>query len=496
LNKKKLYFVVALAVLLVCGFVATSLISYFVAHDSLSRRISEETLPLTSDNVYSEIQRDLLRSVLISSLMAHDTFVRDWTLAGEEKPAKIIRYLGEIQKKYDTITAFFVSDRTHRYYHPTGVLKTVHRNDPGDAWYFRVRRMHAPYEINVDTDTADRARLDIFVNYRVTDYSGNYLGAIGVGLSVDAVRQMVESYQKRYGRQIYFVDREGQVTLHGSGFSGPKDIHERAGLAQYATRVLASPSSSFSYTGADGDTVYVNARLVPQFDWYLMVAQREWPDEARILRTLIINILISLAITALVLVLAHFLIRSYQRRLEEMATTDKLTGAANRQVFDMLFEQTVKGARRRREPVSVVSLDIDHFKAVNDGFGHAGGDEVIQALAKTLRSGMRESDTLCRWGGEEFLVLMPNCTAEDAGVRAEEIRRRVRSQSVRFGREQIDITVSLGVAQYREGESLSELVGRADAALYRSKRAGRDRVTRGPDDYGAGYGEAARDDGR
>ena len=477
---KKIYFVVGLAVLLVCGFLATSLISYFVAHDSLSHRISEETLPLTSDNVYSEIQRDLLRSVLISSLMAHDTFVRDWTLAGEQDPKKIIRYLAEIRKKYGTITAFFVSDKTLRYYHPDGIIKTVNANDPGDAWYFRVRRMNAPYEINVDSDTADRSRLDIFVNYRVTDFTGHYIGAIGVGLSVNAVRDMIESYQKRYGRRIYFIDREGMVTLHGSQFDGMKDVHDRAGLAPFATRILTNPSTSFSYASADGGKTYVNARLVPQFGWYLVVEQQAWPDEARILKTLALNIAISLAITVLVLFLAHLLIRGYQRRLEAMATTDKLTGAANRHVFEMLFTQTVKASKRRDEPIAVVSLDIDRFKSVNDNFGHAGGDTVIKTLADAVRGEMRESDTLCRWGGEEFLILMPNCTSNNAAKKAEAIRNAVRARAIRFGRDDIQITISLGVAQYREAETLDSLVSRVDTALYRSKREGRDRVSIAP----------------
>lgn len=126
---------------MVVGFLATSLTSYFVARDSISRNISEQMLPLTSDNIYSEIQRDLLRPILISSVMATDTFVRDWALSGEDDNTQIIAYLTEIQQEYDTITAFFVSENTRQYYHPSGVLKTVSENDPDDAWYFRVRNL-------------------------------------------------------------------------------------------------------------------------------------------------------------------------------------------------------------------------------------------------------------------------------------------------------------------------------------------------------------------
>jgi len=113
MQRRKLIYVLVLAALLITGFMATSLTSYFVARDSLANNISEQMLPLTSDNIYSEIQRDLLRPILISSVMATDTFVRDWKLQGELEPQRIIAYLAEIQQEYDTITAFFVSEESH-----------------------------------------------------------------------------------------------------------------------------------------------------------------------------------------------------------------------------------------------------------------------------------------------------------------------------------------------------------------------------------------------
>lgn len=476
-QRRKLYFGLALTALLVVGFLATSLISYFVAHDSLAERIAEESLPLTSDNIYSEIQRDLLQPILISSVMSHDTFVRDWTLAGEQDPGRIIDYLKEIQAKYGTITAFFVSDRTRRYYHPSGILKTVDPSDPADAWYFRVRDLNDPYEVNLDADTADPGRLSIFINYRVHDYAGRYIGATGVGLSVNAVTDLIETYQRRYGRQIYFIDREGNVALHGAAFQGAMRIQERPGLGRYATHVLANPSSVFSYTGPDGGTVYVNSRLVPEFDWYLLVEQTDSPGHTRIQNTLIVNLLVALGITLLVLLIAHFTVRGYQRRLEEMATTDKLTGATNRQVFDMIFDYAVRAAgRRNNEPISAVAIDIDHFKQVNDTYGHQGGDVVLRELAAVIRGHIRDTDTLCRWGGEEFLLLLSDCELEAARRRAEVIREAVAAHPIRFGRDDIRVTISLGVAQYRVNEELSSLVHRADMAMYQAKRLGRDRV--------------------
>ena len=160
-DKRKFIFVLSL--LLCCAFLATSGISYRVAKESLSHQIEQSALPLTSDNIYSEIQQDLLRPVFISSLMAQDTFVRDWALGEEQDPKKMVRYLNEIQEKYNTVTSFFVSEKTRNYYHSSGVLKKIVDVEPTDAWYFRVRSLPAsePYEVNIDTDTADRNNLPL-----------------------------------------------------------------------------------------------------------------------------------------------------------------------------------------------------------------------------------------------------------------------------------------------------------------------------------------------
>ena len=471
----KLRFVAAVAAILVVGFFATSLISYFVAEDTLSTQMAETTLPLTSDNIYSEIQKDLLRPVFIASLMAQSTFVRDWALGGEVAPERMVHYLKEIQQRYNTVTAFFVSDKTGAYYHPRGLIKTVTSDDPLDAWYFRVRAINDEYEVNVDHDTADPTRLTIFINYRVHDFGGNFIGITGVGLAVDAVHELIKTYQNRYGRQIYFADRQGTVTLQGDDYKGAKSLRESPGLGKLATQILASPSGTFTFE-RDGKTIYLNTRLVSEFDWYLLVEQEEDPAIARVLNALLGNLALSVITTIIVLLIANMTIGGYQSRLEEMATTDKLTGATSRQAFDPVFDHLMKAARRSDSPLTAVALDIDHFKDVNDTYGHLAGDAVIHAIADIARNHIRESDIVCRWGGEEFLLLLHDCDI-DQGLRlAEKICMAVKQCVVAFEGNNISVTVSLGIAQHRPDEEQFSLVNRADRALYAAKAAGRDRV--------------------
>lgn len=474
--RKKLYVIVALILLLVAGFLATSLASYFVARDSIANQISEQALPLTSDNIYSEIQRDLLRPVLISSLMASDTFLRDWTVAGEQNSDQVRLYLAEIQQKYDTITAFFISDATLSYYHSTGIIKQVDPQAEEDAWYARVRNMREPYEINIDNDTADRSRLSVFINYRMLDLNGNYLGATGVGLAVSSVTTLINNYQQRYGRTIYFVDRQGNITLTGDAGSPLAEQHlkDRPGLGELATQVLISPSTSLRYENGMGDTVYLNSRLVPEFDWYLVVEQNENGAAGRIQDALLVSTSLALVIMALVLFGAHFTLKTWQGQLELMATTDKLTGVANRHMFEILFEQAAKRAQREHKSLSLLALDIDHFKKINDSWGHQGGDAALRSFASLLRNHVRVSDVVCRWGGEEFMIMLDDCSLEEAQERANVLLGAIRALKIPYGRENITLTASCGVTVARADEVLERIITRADKALYAAKRAGRD----------------------
>lgn len=465
-----------LGLILFTGFVSSSLISYRSAHDSLAREIEESTLPLTGDNIYSEIQQDLLRPIFISSLMAHDTFLRDWVLAGEQDEASITRYLKEIQARYDTESSFFVSERTRRYYHPSGQLKTVRRDDAQDAWYFRFKSHIEPYEINIDHDTAQPDQLSVFINYKVYDYQGNFIGATGVGLSTAMVRQLIDSYQRRYNREVFFVDRLGRLTLHNSRQGVAGTLHDDPELGLYATRILTSPSSHFSYT-AGHDTVYVNSRLIPEFDWYLIVRERLDPSEDKIFQTLIMNLVGATLITLIVLALTWATIGRFQRRLEEMALTDKLTGLANRQMLDRVLPRQLAQAQRRQEPLSCIIADLDGFKQINDRFGHPTGDRLLHAVAALLSARVRAADLVCRWGGDEFLFLLPACDHDQAARFAEQLRQSVAAHRLEYGPQQIGVSLSLGIAELQPGESAEQLIARTDQALLAAKQRGRNQVS-------------------
>lgn len=474
-NKRKL--IVILGILLGLGFALTSFISYFVSRDSIRESIINNELPLTSDNIYSEIQKDLVRPIFISSMMSSDTFLRDWVLDGEKDITQLSKYLKEVKTRYNAFSSFFVSDHTQNYYYDNGILKQVKKDEPRDTWYFRVREMQSPYEINVDPDLANRDALTIFINFRVYDYGHNFIGATGIGLTVDAVRKLIIEYQNRYKRDIYFVDANGNIVVFGnSSDSSGKNIRNMEGLSKIADKLMLQDSASFQYQKSE-KTMLLNVRYIPELHWYLFVEKFE--DEAleEIRNTLYMNLAISLGISVVVLMLTNFTINFYQKRLEEMASVDKLTGLANRQVFEFYAEQALSETKRTKVPMSAMLIDIDSFKSINDRFGHYAGDAVIQGIAEIAKANMRESDLLCRWGGDEYLVLLKNCNLQNAEALAEKIRASVRKSQFNFVDIQIAATISIGIAEYQADESIDHLFMRADNALYTAKTSGRNKIS-------------------
>jgi diguanylate cyclase (GGDEF)-like protein/hemerythrin-like metal-binding protein len=160
-------------------------------------------------------------------------------------------------------------------------------------------------------------------------------------------------------------------------------------------------------------------------------------------------------------------------QLERESLTDRLTGAWNRRYLELLMASELSRARRYRQPLSAILLDVDHFKRINDTFGHQAGDEVLRTLAALIRARIRAADALVRWGGEEFLLLMPYTSHRKAVEAAEELRGEVAAHAFPGGRR---VTVSLGVVEYLPPEDADGLFARADRALYRAKLGGRDRV--------------------
>jgi len=198
---------------------------------------------------------------------------------------------------------------------------------------------------------------------------------------------------------------------------------------------------------------------------------------------------LSLTVAALLLVIVFKLVRKMRQmldqayaRMRQQAVTDELTGLHNRRYFLRRFEGELLRSRRYGHPLACLMIDIDHFKRINDQYGHATGDQVLKAAAAQLRQQQRDSDLICRYGGEEFAILLPECERNSAMHVAERLRTAMAAAPLQLedGR-QFPLTISIGVShlsgeQLESVASAEEILDQADSALYAAKRSGRNRV--------------------
>lgn len=472
-----------ISLILILGFVAVLATSYLVSKDALRRGLSENTLPITGDNIYSEIQKDILRPVFVSAQMANDTFVRDWIIEGEQDSTQITKYLKEVKLKNNAISSFLVSDLSRNYYYPDGLLKSIKDNEARDQWFFRVKNLKSDYETNVDADLANQDNMTIFTNHRVLDYNGKFLGAVGIGLTLDTMKHLIDTYQTRFQRKIYFIDKKGNLVLSGNSFKQKKiNILNNPGLDQIAKQILANTKSESLHLEYDlnGESIYLNSRFLPELGWHLLVEQNLESELKPLQKLLLVNAAIGFAITIMVLLIVLLSVRRYQKRIEKSAATDSLTKLLNRQAFDFVFQQALLDSERSRQPLSVALMDIDYFKKINDKHGHLIGDHVLKEIAAIARRSLRESDVICRWGGEEFLLLLKNCSLEKATSIAENLRSTIAandfSRTTDLAKGRLSLTVSMGVAECKSQESEDSVFERADVALYQAKENGRNSV--------------------
>ncbi len=348
--------------------------------------------------------------------------------------------------------------------------------DRSDEQYFKIHREHPDIGLFISRPMLHRGSYAIVMSRRITGPDGSFLGVAVGSIRFSYFHELFDRLQLGPLDSITVLRHDGTIIMRR-----PFDldvIGQNIGTAPGVTRALSGPAGW--YTGAsvlDGEQrLYVwrdsSHPLVVMVgkSWNDILAL--WQQEAiRIGATMLALVVFMLAATL-------FLAREISRRaaaedkLEELATTDPLTGLKNRRKFDATIDTEWRRATRQQEPLALLMIDADHFKAYNDTFGHQAGDQVLIGIAICISDAVRRAgDCAARYGGEEFAVLLPGLSATDALVVAEHIRLKVQQWSGESGIN----TVSIGVASMTPIATLdwSELLRIADKALYAAKANGR-----------------------
>jgi diguanylate cyclase (GGDEF)-like protein len=462
---------IIITILLLLGFFTTSFFSYKIATDLAKNELKYKSLPLSSDNVYSEIQRDILKPNLVSSLMAQDTFMIKWMLNGEQDISQITNYLSTIKDKYNTSSSFLVSQKTKNYYYPKGILKKISPSEKRDIWFYRVKNIVDEYESNIDIDLAADDSITIFTNYKVKDFNGNFLGATGVGLKTSHVSTLLKTYKEKYNHEIYLVNKDNKVLISS------KNTKELKSSNVFVHKIIDKYNKKEITTHEyyKNDNKYIlNIRFIDELNLYLCVEAKEGYFTKELEETFYINILIFSIIILIIMTFIILYIKHQQQILKDIAKTDKLTSLYNRNNFDLIFEELFNSQRKDERNLTILLFDVDNFKKINDKFGHLVGDKVLIEIANIFKSTFRNSDTLVRWGGDEFVALLPRIKKEKACELTNKLSQNIKKSKILRALSNHTITISAGLCSKGNEKSKEELFSKADKNLYEAKQKGKD----------------------
>jgi len=332
--------------------------------------------------------------------------------------------------------------------------------------YVLVTTMEKPFIENIDQLHGEK--IGVVKGYEIE----NRLKKLYPELNIVNVASVRDGLKKVENGQLYgYIDNLVVATSYIQ--------KEYAGSLKVSSRLNEKDELRVAVRNDDALLYEVFEKLVAQMDeatmqksynrWVSTIEQVGWFDRALVIKTLLAVFLVAAAF-----IWRYTILKRYNTRLLELSTTDKLTGLCNRQKIDeKLIEEQRKVNRYRGYHCSVMMIDVDFFKNINDTMGHQEGDSVLLKLAELMRKSLRQTDRIGRWGGEEFIVILPHTLLEEAGNVAEHLRQSVSEFPFT---DLYPVTISIGVGEFMDGEEVHECVGRVDAALYRAKENGRNSV--------------------
>ena len=466
---------IIIGVLLVVLSISITSINYFVSLNNTQQQLKNQALPLSLDNIYTEIQKHIIEPYLVSSMMANDTFVQDWLINDEENYKKIENYLSAIKNKYQMFTTYLVSNKSKNYYTQDGFIETMTRDNPSNNWYFSFKQKSKNHEINLDFNKNLSNSLIMFINYKIFDRDYSFLGSTGVAIKISYINDMLKTFRQKYHFKVFFINKDADIVLSEKDNFKYSSLSEIDYLNSIKDDLISKESKSFEYQ-VDGKEHILNTKYIPELDLYLLVEAKTEDFLVHVKDIFYFNLIISLFISFFIIITLVYLIRNYNKKLEHLADYDMLTSLNNRRSFKSKLSRQISIHQRNKNSLSLVFIDIDDFKTINDNFGHEVGDKVLIRISNILKSSVRKSDLVARWGGEEFIIVFINSTLEDSIVSIEKIKGLIQSDYLLTELVGSDITASFGVTQLKEKDSIDSIINRADQAMYRSKRTGKNKI--------------------
>ena len=436
--------------------------------DKLIKENNKENSVIYANEVNNAVVDVFSEAIAVSRTMNNmfmqRMFRNDENLTRELQDQIISQYLTEIVYMFGYSTAFLVNDKTMTYYAEKGFSKIVNPENPDDDWYIPFKNSGKLYELNVDNDQANDNRLTIYINTRMKDSAGNYIGTCGVGVPIRQVMEMLQAMEIQSNISIKLVSPDGIVKVGKSGQIVMKRTEEELALMlkDYNYNEL------YSYIPKDEDGFTI-IKYIPECQWFAVI-DYEGGRTSDLSTMIFRNLMVCLAIMFAVLILINFIINSFTRHTEkfvEEARFDQLTGLKNRRAYQSDLEKI--NSKQDFKNISVVTMDINGLKITNDSYGHTAGDDLIKAAANVMKEVFINNGwSVYRTGGDEFVGIIL-ASVENLN----EIVQEFKDKQQNFEHEQIkELSVSIGIVNGTGQTGINcveDLIKIADKRMYADK---------------------------
>ncbi len=321
--------------------------------------------------------------------------------------------------------------------------------------------------------------MTVFINHRLEDANGTFLGVTGVGLELTDIAESLKKYQDLFDHKIYMIDRNGLIQIHPEkSLVATTNIQDIEGISDVSESILSTKEEVKILEYKDSQSAKtISIRYIPEFDWFLIVEKDHNSSLVVAKRSLFQNVIIGIIITILISFTINQVFKKHNQRLEYLASSDELTGLFNRRAFLKILQKEVYVVERYKYSSSLLMIDIDDFKSVNDHYGHFIGDNLLTEIVKAVKSSLRTSDFLGRWGGDELIAYLFRADSKEAFQIAKRIQKSVENTHIGIHKKDIHRTVCIGITTFTDpSPSTEELIKQADKALIRSKKEGENKI--------------------
>jgi len=456
--------------------VATSYFTFKEFFSLHSQRQQEAIIPL-----YSLITNEIVRPLTVAQFMANDKFLIDYAQKDVIDKSLLFDYLSTLSKQFQLLS--FIALEKHNLMIDASNKQTS-LQDKDAEWFYRLKKDSRSQF--ADIGNSDNPHL--YFDVKLMNNKQEFIGFTGVGVDLDSFAKTFSQFNQRFGFEVFFVDEHDNITLSSTALMKTDSHHRKNELVNinsldwYQSYLKQQDKSKVNSSFLENSlTTYIkNEFIVSQLplknlNWRVFIVAPEASQQSEYWQLFFSKLIIFILVSFVLYYLFNIAINYFKFNLVKDSETDHLTKLPNRSFVHWKYSQL----NQQHDNVCVVIADIDNFKIINDSYGHLVGDDVLKVIANKLIESLRTIDLAGRWGGEEFIILLPDTTSEQALEIIDRIRVNIEQIpfSCASSDQAFNITVSFGISDSSlAGIPLKEIINKADKALYQAKENGRNQV--------------------